>query len=309
MLQGEPLWDGDDWEDFCNELLALHHPDAYQVIPAYDRGDCGLEGHSTDGQGCAYQCFAADADIDIGERRSRQVTKITETVNTLIEQRTRLGKVLGTHRIQRLIFLFPRHDSAQVNGHLRKQEALLQQAVRDHSIEAIEPDVVLAAWTVPPYLKAEREELDRVGSARARLPEVEVQPADVERLRREAAEQLVSTMEKLERRFGDQNAAGVLDIALEDKLVSDEQERLLAGRPASYERYERVKAQERHAVTRLTAEGGTAELTLEDLRQRLASQIEGQVPGMDPVDIRTLSAGVVSNWLVECPLDFPEADS
>jgi len=309
MQQGEPFWDGDSWQDFCNELLALHHPGAYQVIPAYDRGDCGLEGHSTDGQGCAYQCYAADADIDIGQRRSRQISKITETVSTLVEQRSRLGRVLGIHRIRRLIFLFPRHDSAQVNGHLRKQEAVLRAAVGEDSIDAISPEVVLAVWTIPPYLKAEAEELDRVGGAKARLPVVEVEAADVEELRREAAEQLAPALEKLERRFGDPKAPGILDIALEDKLVSDEQERLLATRPTTYEKYERVKAQERRAIRRLTAEGGTAELTLEEARKRLAFQIEKQVPGMDPVDIASLSAGVVSNWLVECPLDFPEAES
>ena len=309
MLQGEPLWDGDSWQDFCNELLALHHPDAYQAIPAHDRGDCGLEGHSTDGQGCAYQCYAADADINIGERRSRQISKITATVNTLIEQRSRLGRVLGTHQIQRLIFLFPRHDSAQVNDHLRKQEALLQAAVEAHSIDPISANVILAVWTIPPYLKAELEELDRVGGAKTRLPAVAIEAADIEGFRREAAEQLVGTLEKLTRRFGKRKATGILDIALEDKLVSDEQERLLANRPSSYEKYERVKAQERHAIRRLTAEGGTTDLTLEEVRRRLESQIEAQVPGVDPIDIATLSAGVVSNWLVECPLDFPEAAS
>jgi hypothetical protein len=306
MLQGEPLWTGDGWENFCNELLALHHPDAYQVIPAHDRGDCGLEGHSTDDQGCGYQCYAADADIDIGERRSRQVAKITDTVSTLIEQRSRLGRVLGTHHIQRLIFLFPRHDSAEVNGHLRKQEKLLREAVDQHEIESIRPDVVLAAWTIPPYLTTEREELERVGGAKAPLPHVEVDAAELQRYREEAAKPLVGTLEKLERRFGSSKAPDILDIALEDKLIADEQERLLEKRPNSYEKYQRLKAQERHAIRRLTAEGGTSSMTLEDVRERLSEKIEGQVPGMDDGDVSSLAAGVVSNWLVECPLDFPD---
>src|SRR3954447_7298914 len=99
MLRGGESWDGDSWEAYCNELLALHHPDAYQVIPAADRGDCGLEGHSTDGAGCGYQCYAADPEINIRDRRSRQIDKITDTVGTLIGQRDRLGRVLGRHII------------------------------------------------------------------------------------------------------------------------------------------------------------------------------------------------------------------
>src|SRR3954451_10423479 len=108
MLRGGESWDGDSWEAYCNELLALHHSNAYQVIPAADRGDCGLEGHSTDGSGCGYQCYAPDSEIGIRDRRSRQVDKITATVNTLISQRERLTRVLGDYTIKRLIFLFPR---------------------------------------------------------------------------------------------------------------------------------------------------------------------------------------------------------
>jgi hypothetical protein len=308
MLRGEPFWDGDSWQEYCDELLTLHHPDAYQAIPAADRGDCGLEGHSTDGQGCGYQCYAPDEAIDIATRRKRQIRKVTETVDTLIAQRDRLDRVLGRHRIQRLIFLFPRHDSAEVNAHLRKQEGVLREAVSEFSIGSIAQDVVLAAWSVPPYLKAEKEELDRVGAARTHLPSVSVNAEDVESFRREAAEQLVGTLQKLERRFGETRAPDVLDLALEDKLVGDEQERFLEQRPSSYERYQRLKKQERNAITRMTAEGGTSDLTLGKLGERIGGEIGSQVPGIDSVDVATLAAGVVSSWLIECPLDFPEVE-
>jgi hypothetical protein len=250
----------------------------------------------------------ADADLKIGQRRGKQVTKITETVDTLIDQRDRLGRVLGRHPIRRLIFLFPRHDSAEVNGHLRKQEARLREAVTELAIRAIASDVVLAAWTVPPYLKVEQEALERAGGLRERLPSVEVEPVDVERFRLEAGEKLVSTREKLVRRFGSQSASGILDIAIEDKLVSDEQEKLLEDRPVSYERYQRLKVEERRTMRRLTAEGATGDLSLDDLRGRLETQIEKRVPGVDYADISSLAAGVISSWLVECPLDFPDGE-
>ena len=250
MLRGGEQWDGDAWEDYCNELLALHHTDAYQVIPAADRGDCGLEGHSTDAQGCGYQCFAPDAQISISQRRSRQVDKITDTVNTLIEQRTRLARVLGPHKIKRFIFLFPRHDSAEVNAHLRKQEERLRQVVADLQIEAIADDVVLAAWTVPPYLATEAAELERTGAVQMRLPPVSVDSKEKNRLRDERAAALEGANEKLARRFGADRAPALVDVAIEDFLLGGEQEQHLQQRPDSYERLQRVKGRETHEIAR-----------------------------------------------------------
>ena len=309
MQRGEHIWDGDSWQDYCNELLALHHPDAYQVIPAQDRGDCGLEGHSTDGQGCAYQCYAADADINIAVRRGRQVTKITDTVTTLIDQRNRLGRVIGRHRIERLIFLFPRHDSADVNAHLREQERRLRDATVESAIECIASHVVLAAWTVPPYLKSEAAELRRVGAMKVPLPDVTLEQVDLDRYRNEAAEQLADARDKLARRFGEDRAPVLLDLALEDLLVGAEQERTLTLRPESYERYERLKRRERRAITRRSAEGSTADMTLQDIINQLRAQMVHEVPGVHADDAATLAAGAVSSWLIECPLDFPREGS
>jgi hypothetical protein len=309
VLHREQAWDGDSWQSYCNELLALHHPDAYQVIPAADRGDCGLEGHSTDGQGCAYQCYAPDAEINIPERRGRHVAKMTATITTLIEQRDRLGRVIGRYTVARLIFLVPRHDSADVNAHLRKQEQRLRDAVTQHTIECISPEVVLAVWTVPPYLQAEAAELERFGAMRVPLPGVSVEQADLEQYREEAAEQLASSRDKLARRFGERTAPALLDLALEDLLIGTEQERELTQRPESYERYERLKRRERRDITRRSAEGSTADRSLQDTIERLRTQMEKEVPGVHSDDAATLAAGAVSSWLIECPLDFPQEKS
>lgn len=305
MLRGGEPWDGDAWEGYCNELLALHHPDAYQVIPAADRGDCGLEGHSTDGQGCGYQCFAPDAEINISQRRSRQVDKITDTINTLIEQRKRLGRMLGQHKIKRLIFLFPRHDSAEVNAHLRMKEERLRKAVADLQIEAIADDVVLAAWTVPPYLAQEAAELERTGAVRMPLPPVSVGEEDKDRLRDERAAVLQGANEKLTRRFGANRAPALVDVAIQDFLLGAEQEQHLQQRPDSYERLQRLKGRGRREITRESLEGSTYALTLADLVARIRGQIEAEVPSIDSTDADSLAAGAVAGWLIECPLDFP----
>jgi hypothetical protein len=311
VLQGGETWngDGDGWQEYCNQLLALHHPDAYQVIPDGDRGDCGLEGHSTDGRGCAYQCYAPDAEINIAQRRDKHKIKISNTVATLIRQRDRLGRVVGSHTIQRLIFLFPRLDSADVNAHAQQQTAVLRTAVAECSIACIAPDVVLAVWAIPPYLVAERTELERIGARRVPLPQVDIGDAEIEAHRIKAAEALVGASEKLARRFGAPRTPELMDVLLNDALVGSEQERLLAARPEVYEQYVRLKARQQRDVTLRSLEGGTAELSLADLKDNLRLRIEDEIPSVHARDADTLASGSVAGWLIECPLDFPQEDS
>ena len=295
---------GAEWQEYCDALLALHHRDAYQAVPAADRGDCGIEGHSTDGQGCAYQCYAADPQIPIAERRKRQVAKITDTINTLVRRRERLAQVIGGHTINRLVFLFPKHDSADVNSHLRRQEARLRTEISANEIICIAPDVVLAVWTIPPHLETERAELERVGANIARLPDVQVTDAEKEQYQEEAADALPAAQAKLTRRFGQARAPELMGVTIEDLLIGSQQEDALQDLPDLYERYERLKRSERRSIRRMSAEGTTAEMTLDGLIARLQKRIATEVPGVHSGDAETLAAGAVAGWLVECPLDF-----
>ena len=77
----------------------------------------------------------------------------------------------------------------------------------------------------------------------------------------------------------------------------------------SFERYERLKLRERRDITRMSAEGATAEMSLQQMVDRLREQMQSQVPGIDQGDASTLAAGAVADWLIECPLDFPDAPS
>lgn len=168
----------------------------------------------------------------------------------------------------------------------------------------IAADVVLAAWAIPPYLEAERTELERVGATLARLPDVQVTDTEKEQYRQEAADALPRTQEKLARRFGQTAAPKLMEITIEDILVGSQQEAALQDLPDLYERYERLKRTERRSVQRMSAEGTTAELTLEGLINRFREEIIAEVPGVHGGDAKTLAAGTIASWLVECPLDF-----
>jgi hypothetical protein len=59
-------------------------------------------------------------------------------------------------------------------------------------------------------------------------------------------------------------------------------------------------------------ERGLGELhkgSLRPIQRRLAERLAEKVPAIRDSDSERLSYGVLARWLMECPLDFPEAES
>lgn len=88
-------WDGNDWEKHCLSLLRMRYraPGQFEIVPALDEGDLGIEGFSHDG--CAYQCYATMGPLPLRVRYERQRDKLTEDVEKLDTNRAELIGILG----------------------------------------------------------------------------------------------------------------------------------------------------------------------------------------------------------------------
>ena len=52
-------FEGDSWEDFCQQCLKIRYRDEkYQEIPAHFGGDMGIEGFTRTGK--VFQCYCPD---------------------------------------------------------------------------------------------------------------------------------------------------------------------------------------------------------------------------------------------------------
>jgi hypothetical protein len=298
-------WEGREWQDYCTQLLYLHHDARYQPIPDQDRGDGGLEGFSTDGTGCGYQCHAPKAHYGIVERRTQQVAKIKGSVGKLIDNRVLLGRLVGTHVIREVRFLFPVCESRELVAVVREQEARLIAAVAEHEIAWLSADVVISAHQGDELLAAEMAKLERAGASHARLPAVTVPDDEVDRHLEAAAAELTGAAAKLRERFGDGRVPRLLRVALADHLVGKElAAHLESHNPQTHEDYARVMAERRTRVQRESLEGATADRTLTDLGDELTAAITESVAGLHTEDARHLAQGVIADWLIECPLSF-----
>lgn len=298
-------WGGEEWQDYCTVLLYLHHRGSYQPIPDADRGDRGLEGYSTDGKGCAYQCHAAKPHYGITERRTTQVKKIKDTVRTLIKNRDNITALVGDHMVQDLRFLFPLCESKELVEVVRQQERLLRDAAVEHDIPWLSQEVVISVHQGDELLVAEMAQLERIGAQHARLPDVTLSEDEVDQHLEQAASELTGANEKLRRRFGEQRVAALLRVVLEDHLKGQELEGHLAQHsPQIHEEYTRVVAERRQRIQRESIEGTTMKRTLTELGDELAKVISDSVAGLHTGDGQRLAEGTIADWLIECPLDF-----
>lgn len=56
------------------------------------------------------------------------------------------------------------------------------------------------------------------------------------------------------------------------------------------------------------ADGDTAPKQINSSIDRVANALKSQVPGLSEKQVASISQGQVRTWLIECPLDFQEAN-
>lgn len=113
------VWHGREWQDFCMLLLqkryASQNSHSLQLVPDRHKGDLGIEAFSHDG--VAYQCYAADEPLTVGQCYEKQRNKLTTDLGKLLTKKQDLGTMLGGVVLKRYVFMVHRHDSRLLVAH------------------------------------------------------------------------------------------------------------------------------------------------------------------------------------------------
>ena len=299
----ETVWEGEDWQDYCDALFGQRHaPAGYQRVPDKHAGDLGLEGFSVDGTGCGYQCFASQAE-GVRARYESQRDKMTADLRKLGAYRDRLEKLLGEHRIQKWIFVVPVHDSKQLVAHARTKEVEL----RGNGLPFLADNFTIVVQTEEDFVR-EKAALDVAGASTVGTVPEAVDAEAIERLRHDEAEQ-VQTMDRKLAKVAD--PAAVIDTR--ERLLraavdgGNIREHLRRSHPQTNERVERQVAIERRDVLAERDFGNMHSGTVLDVQRRLEHRLNDKVPGLGDDQSSRLAHSVVARWFMDCPIDFPEA--
>jgi hypothetical protein len=299
-------WSGDDWQEWCDLLFhARHAPAGYVRVPDKDRGDLGIEGYSVDGTGCMYQCYATEA-VDVPTRYEKQRDKITIDLGKLKINTSGFARLLGAHRMSHWVLVVPLHDSKELVFHARSKEA----QIRELKLPYLEADFTVIIQTDRQDFARERAQLD--AAALAIVPPITALDdgqADeaVATFKVDGAEQ-VAVMDAKLRRAGLADTVTARDRLLRQLVDADNiTAELRRDFPTTHEA---VLTQQRIEERDILSERDFAGLhagSIGEIRGRLQQRLHDAAPAIGADHASRLAHGALGRWLLECPLDFPEA--
>lgn len=296
-------WKGDEWQAFALQLVQRRHgPENVQIVPDAVQGDAGLEFFTT--TGCLYQCYAPEETSDIKKAASAMKAKAGRDMPKLLTNKDKIEAILSGVSANRWILLCPFLDNKDVVADVRKRGLALKAA----GLPFIGPDFEALCHSQDDFL-GELEQLKAMSLG----PPLSVDmptPTDVS----VAGETSIGVRidEKLTRAFG----SGVTDAQItqrRDAYVKahlyreNALDQLRQNHSVLWERaFQSLEAEE----TRLIAVGATSTLPAEQLQdstQRIEESLIKALPTLPVGMITQIALGTVSDWLIRCPLDFPEA--
>jgi len=295
---------GEDWQNWANKILAVHYgPTEYQQIPDHDRGDAGLEGF-TRGDGHAYQAYGCEEPISTADRYEKQRNKMTKDIRKFIDNQQMLTRLFGTVLITRWALLVPHCDSKEIVAHA---------ATKTNEVKAAGLPYIADSFQVCVCQQADFSvaECQLLNSAQRQLQISAESPttqqiAEWNEANRGPSQLLSDKLIRLPTLLSDDARQKFHSQVLDWFLKGQE---ILDGLRAYPDTYAKVKSAKSHRESFLVT-GMISGLSpqehfmrsLNDLRESL----EEEVRELHRFSSESLAYEAVADWLLRCPLDFPE---
>jgi len=301
-------WDGDEWQRHALQLVQLRHGHQnVQPVPDQVGGDAGLEFICLDKDGgkggVLYQCYAPEETADVAKAAIAQKSKARRDLNKLEANKDKLGEILKGLKIDRWILLSPFLDNKDV-----------VTAARDRGIEIRDLKLPFLADNFEALVHcqedftSEIEVLRQQGTMPVKLPahdpsldiaveqEGEIGKRITEKLNR-GFKATLKPEQILKRRDAYIRAHLYRENALTE---------LKLNHPALWDRSIQVLDAEEQ---RLAAVGAASDLPGQQLQEslhRLEMALHKDLPDVSGSFATTVAMGTIGDWLIRCPLDFPD---
>jgi hypothetical protein len=295
---------GEDWQIWANQLLSCRYgPTEYQKVPDRDRGDAGIEGFTiTDGH--AYQAYGCEEPISTAERYKKQRTKMTADVRKFIINCKTLSRLFGQVKITRWNLFVPVCDSKDLVAHASAKTDEVLNARLSYVADSFRVMVCDEE-----QFSVER---DRLLNARTRKLEVAVDEATADQITEWADKNdtFVATLDRkiarlptintTEARWAFRNS--VLKWYLEGQDILE----TLRCYPETYEKIRAAKAhRENYLIQICTLGGGSPADVFNRALTTYSETVTREAYMLSEKTAESLAYEAVSDWLLRCPLDFP----
>ena len=299
--------EGQEWQNWATLLLHRHYPVGdYQEVPDKREGDAGIEGYSLDGR--VYQMYGPEGELTFAQRHTKLRDKITRDINKFINNKEKLNRLFGSLKIKRWILLVPSFENREIVEHAVKKTGEVLEAdlpyvdkndfrvvVMDEDAFYVEKNCLLNHQVSDISIVAEsvidadvdgwsddKQNVERVNSLVQKLAKL-------------------PTLQTIEKRKAFQQE--VIRWWLEGQSVLEG----LRDYPDAWESIRQVKSeQEKYLrghcmITNLQP----YDLLMEALKN-IENAVEREASALSTGSRTAVAHEAISEWLMRCPLDFPE---
>ena len=292
----------DDWEAFALSLLQSRHG-ALNVhkIPANHKGDLGIDYYCTT-DAVIYQCYAVEEPIDVSTRADRQKKKITTDLRKMVVAQTEVSKLFLSVKVRKWVLLVPLHDSREVNLHCAKKTSDL----RSQNLAHLDADFEVCIHDQSSFPGA------ALSTAVAALTNLSLSvnaptQDELDAWQAGSPDLLSNATKKLEKRTGPVAVQAAVSEGVELFLKGNALiDALRAGAPDMHERVIGAISGRARRLSFVGPQGGPAPSNILNTElEQLISAIKEAAPSLSTANTQDIALGIISEWIMRCPLDFP----
>lgn len=300
--------EGKDWQRWATKLLHCHYPKGdYQEVPDTDRGDAGIEGFTTNG--CVYQMYGPEGDLTASRKHAKLRDKMTADVAKFIANKGgKLSNLFGETKIKRWILLVPSFDSKDTVEHAAKKTREVLQA----SLPYVDQEDFRVILLSEEAFAEERAALLRHAVEGIDIQVDSIAESDIDGWSADAdnvpkLEQLTAKTAKMPTLTSDERRRKfereVIRWWLEGQNVLDG----LRDYPDAWEAIRKAKSeQEKYLQGHCMVTDQAPYPLLRESLGRIEQAVTDQVHALSDGSRKAVAHEAVADWLLRCPLDFPE---
>lgn len=302
---------GQEWQGWATKLLHCHYAKGdYQPVPDKDRGDAGIEGYSTDGR--AYQMYGPEGELTFAQRHDKLRDKMTRDISKFIADKDgKLSRLLGSMKIKRWILLVPYFDSREIVEHAAKKT----EEVRAASLCYVDCGNFKVAVLDEDAFAAEKAKLLKLNVSGIDISTDPVCEQDIDGW---AADETNAY------RIGHlaTKTAKMPTLADETKRVKFEREVItwwlegqnvleeLRAYPEAWEAIRQAKSeQEKYLRGHCMVTDKEPYPLLQEALAKIEAAVETEAAALRSSTRQVVAHEAVADWLMRCPLNFPEVAS
>jgi len=310
-MDKSPRLEGREWQDWAAQLLHSHYAKGdYQPVPDRDRGDAGIEGYSANG--CVYQMYGPEGDLTFAQHHAKLREKMTKDITKFIANKDgKLGKLFGNAKIRRWILLVPFFQSRELVEHATKKSVEVITA----GLSYVDCDDFKVVVLGEDAFAKERAALLKLNMSAINILPAPICDQDIEGWAADESNAFkvghlttktakMPTLATATRRVAFERE--VITWWLEGQNVLD----ALRAYPEAWEAIRRAKSeQEKYLRGHCLVTDQRPYLLLQAALETIQSTVAAEAAAVGSSTRQAVSHEAVADWLMRCPLDFPEKSS